>query len=311
MSKVQAPLFIDPIYGGPADPMMIKNEQTGKYYLFYTQRRASTATSDSVAYCYGTKIGVAEADEGGAYWFYRGTLDLEFEFGENTFWAPEIVWDPASECYHMFVTYIRGIHSLWKGEASIHHYRSEDLFHWTHLGRVQIGSRRIIDPCLYPLPDGGWRMWYKDEEIGSHTCFADSRDLNMWQDRGQATFDERQEGPNVFALGGKYWLLACEWKGQGVYSSDDLTHFVRQDGARLLSEQGTRPMDGAVGRHVDVLTCKDHAYIVYFVHYHDTPTAEAPSAEAHALTAVQMAELRVQSGRLVCNRNDDFDLILD
>lgn len=154
MSKCPSPVFVDPIYNGPADPMVIKNVQTGKFYMFYTQRRASTATEGSVAYCYGSKIGVAEAYEDGSYWYYRGALDLEFEFGDNTFWAPEIVWDEESALYHMYVTYIRGIHSHWAGNASIHHYISEDLFHWKHIGKLEIGSKRIIDPCLFKLPSG-------------------------------------------------------------------------------------------------------------------------------------------------------------
>ncbi len=311
MPKVPAPLFVDPIYNGPADPMMIRNEQTGKYYIFYTQRRASTAEEGSVAYCYGSMIGVAESDDG-AYWYYRGALDLDFEFGHNTFWAPEIVWDSASGLYHMFVTYIRGIHHTWGGEASIRHYTSEDLFHWKHLGKAEINSTRVIDPCLYPLPTGGWRMWYKDERDGSHTFYADSPDLYHWEEKGQATFDQAQEGPNVFALGGKYWLVCCEWAGQGVYSSDDLTHFTRQNGPRLLSEEGLRRMDNAVGRHTDVYVTPDgqRAYIVYFVHYNDALTGEHPVNVSHAPTVVQLAELHVKDGMLVCDRNEDFELSL-
>ena len=36
--------------------------------------------------------GAAVSDDGGEYWYYRGALDLEFEFGHNTFWAPEVIF---------------------------------------------------------------------------------------------------------------------------------------------------------------------------------------------------------------------------
>ena len=52
-----------------------------------------------------------------------------------------------------------------------------------------------------------------------------------WKDIGQATFDGAQEGPNVFEFGGKYWLIADEWRGLAIYSSDDLTVFTRQEAA--------------------------------------------------------------------------------
>lgn len=87
--NVPAPLYRDPIYDGAENPMIIKNEQNSLYYLFYTQRRANRQMAD-VSYCYGSPIGVAESADG-ANWHYRGALDLEFEFGHNTYWAPEIV----------------------------------------------------------------------------------------------------------------------------------------------------------------------------------------------------------------------------
>jgi hypothetical protein len=61
--KVPAPLYRDPIYNGAADPMVIRKESDGKFYMFYTQRRANVPLED-VAYCYGTAIGVAESEDG-------------------------------------------------------------------------------------------------------------------------------------------------------------------------------------------------------------------------------------------------------
>lgn len=308
MAIVPKPLFADPIYNGAADPMLIKNEQDGKFYMFYTQRRASAASEKSVAYCYGSKIGVAECSDGGAYWFYRGTLDLEFEFGHNTFWAPEIIWDKAGRLYHMYVSYIRGIHSEWRGSSFIVHYTSCDLFTWQFENFVDLHSEQVIDACLYPLPGGAYRMWYKENSGGAHTCYADSTDLYCWTPKGAATADNAQEGPNVFEFGGKYWMIACEWKGQGVYSSDDLTHFVRQPGKRLLSGNGSGYLDSGVGRHADVLVHNGRAFIVYFVHYHDDGSIEA--AKNHAPTVIQLAELELRDGMLVCDRDKKVELEL-
>lgn len=292
--NVPAPLFRDPIYDSPTDPMIIKNEQNGLYYMFYTQRRGTQHVS-GVSYVYGTLIGVAESADG-AKWHYVGALDLAFEFGHNTYWAPEIIYCPDDGKYHMFVSYIRGIYTSWEGVATIEHYVSDDLFYWKHIGPLSFGSSRIIDPCIYRLPDGKWRMWYKDERRESHTCYADSADLYEWEYVGEATSDCGQEGPNVFALGGRYWLIADVWKGLAVYSSDDLTNFVRQE-QDILVEPGTREMDNAKGHHADVIVVGERAFIVYFTH---------PDPDYHPRAVVQMAELKVENGMLVCDRNAEF-----
>ena len=38
---IPAPLYRDPIYDGSADPMVIRRESDGLFYMFYTQRRAN------------------------------------------------------------------------------------------------------------------------------------------------------------------------------------------------------------------------------------------------------------------------------
>lgn len=106
---IPAPLFRDPIFDGPADPMVIRKESDGMFYMFYTQRRANQQV-ERVSYCYGTDIGVAESPDG-VNWHYRGALDLDFEFGRNTYWAPEIVYNPDDKLYHMYVSYIVGVYT--------------------------------------------------------------------------------------------------------------------------------------------------------------------------------------------------------
>lgn len=293
---IPAPLYKDPIFNGPADPMIIRKESDGLFYLFYTQRR-STQQVEGVSYCYGTAIGVAESRDGHS-WHYRGALDLDFEFGHNTFWAPEIVFDPGTGLYHMFVSYIQGVFMDWGGESRIEHYTSQDLFRWHHIGPCSFGTGRVIDPCVIRLPDGTWRMWYKDERQHSVTCFAESPDLYHWEYRGIAAGDQAQEGPNVFFFGGYYWLIADIWDGQAVYRSMDALHFTRQK-ENILQTFGTRPEDGARGAHADVFVWQGRAFIVYFTH---------PDESFHPRSVIQMAELKVEGGMLTCDRDAEFDV---
>ena len=199
----------------------------------------------------------------------------------------------------MYVTYIQGIYTRWEGVATLEHYTSADLFHWEHIGSLSFGSSRIIDPAIYRLPDGTWRMWYKDERQNSYTCYADSRDLFNWEYRGVAADDCCQEGPNVFALGGYYWMIADVWDGLAVYRSEDLTVFNRQE-ENILRGSGARDTDRSNGSHADVFAVDGKAYIVYF-------TYPCPDT-APTVSVVQMAELRVEDGRLVCLRDDSPDV---
>ena len=60
---IPAPLYKDPIYNGAADPMVIRKESDGRFYMFYTQRRANQQV-EGVSYCYGCSVGVAESPDG-------------------------------------------------------------------------------------------------------------------------------------------------------------------------------------------------------------------------------------------------------
>ena len=287
---VPSPLYKDPIYNGAADPMVIRKESDGLYYMFYTQRRANQQV-EHVSFAYGTAIGVAESEDG-ANWHYRGALDLGFEFGHNTYWAPEIIYSPEEKLYHMYVSYIVGVYKDWAGKASIEHYTSEDLFYWKHIGSLHFGSSRIIDPCCCRMSDGTWRMWYKDERQHSWTCYADSTDLYTWEYRGVTASDESQEGPNVFMLDGKYWLIADAWQGFAAYSSEDGEHFARQPGY-IMNQPSTRKDDNARASHADVFVHNDRAYVIYFTH---------PDPNDPPRSAVQMAELTVENGVLCCDK---------
>ena len=114
--EAPSPMYNDPIYDGAADPVMIWNHLEKKWWMLYTTRRANMPTIDVSAY-YGNKIGIASTDDQGATWIFRGYLDLEFERGWNTFWAPDVIFD--NGIYHMYVVYIKGARNHWGGKSTI------------------------------------------------------------------------------------------------------------------------------------------------------------------------------------------------
>lgn len=71
-------------------------------------------------------------------------------------------------------------------------------------------------------------MWYKDENHDSYTYSAISNDLYHWDVCGKEIDYNSHEGPNVFELGGKKWMITDEWNGLGVYETQDYTHWERQ-----------------------------------------------------------------------------------
>ncbi|MEM1504768.1 hypothetical protein RG959_15250 [Domibacillus sp. 8LH] len=161
-------------------------------------KRMASVEGPGVAWVHGTNLGVASSQDGGETWTYQGVLQgLEFEQGQNTFWAPEILWHDG--LYHMYVSYIRGVPSEWAGHRrDIVHYTSRNLWTWTFQSVLKLSSDYVIDACIHPMPDGRWRMWYKDEAADSATYAADSDDLYQWKPVGAVLAHQPHEGPNVF-----------------------------------------------------------------------------------------------------------------
>lgn len=314
MREAPAPLFRDPVTDGAADPVVFRNRDEKEWWMFYTQRRANENTAD-VAFCYGNSIGIASSDDHGKSWVYRGVLDLEFEHGKNTFWAPEVVYNNGK--YHMFVTYIKGVRNHWGGKARMAHYTSHNAWDWKFEGLVTLSSESVIDATIIRGENGKWEMWYKDDAGGSVTWLAESNDLYNWTWRDKPVIaDQPHEGPNVFRFQGSYWMITDQWAGMGVYRSADLEKWVKQE-KPVLAGASNRPEDTPSGAHGDVVVVGNKAYIFYFTHpgreSHSKATLDAdgkfPYSEKRS--SIQVAELVLINGTLeVKDRNRPFDFYL-
>ncbi|GAA4306877.1 family 43 glycosylhydrolase [Mucilaginibacter gynuensis] len=308
--KAPSPLFRDPIYDGAADPIVVYNRGEKEWTMMYTQRRANMPLPD-VAFCYGTGIGIATSKDHGQTWAYRGTLNLEFEHGTNTFWAPEVIYDNGT--YHMFVTYIQGVYSHWGGNARLVHYTSKNLWDWKFLGDLKL-TQNIIDPTLMKLPDGKWHIWYKN--ANSNTQTAESSDLENWKlDPKVAIGGQPHEGPKIFRFKNYYWMITDEWVGQRVYRSTDAKTWEKQ--GMVLDKPGHRPEDTPTGAHADVVVTADHAYIIYFTHpgrktHQDDGGHDKDGGFTYSTkrTSIHAAELEFENGTLVCDRDKPFDFWL-
>ncbi|WP_165042073.1 glycosyl hydrolase [Dysgonomonas sp. ZJ709] len=305
-----APLFRDPITDGAADPCVIYNPMEKAWWMLYTQRRANSETAD-VAYCYGNEIGIAYSEDNGKSWRYRGSLNLEFERGKNTFWAPDVVLH--NGVYHMFVSYIRGVANHWSGTARMAHYTSTNLWDWKYEGLAKLPKDDVIDATLIKLPNGDWRMWYKWD---SKSLFADSKDLFTWTgDAKPAVTDEPHEGAKAFNFKGSYWLITDEWKGMGVYKSPDLLNWTKQED-RILSKESQRKDDYPRGNHGDVVVANDKAYIFYFTHPGRRYGNESLNENGNIpyemrRSSIQVAELDIVNGELiVLDRDKPFSIYL-
>jgi len=302
------PLYRDPPFDNPTDPVFTYNAETKKWFMYYTQRRGA-----GIALIHGTKIGIATSEDNGATWKYLGTAGITYGQDQHpadyTYWAPEVIW--VADKYHMYLSYVPGIFTDWNHPREIVHLTSKDGIKWDTVGKVDLKSGKVIDACVIQLPDGNWRMFYKDEEKPMALSYADSPDLYKWETKGNAVTDRNGEGPKCIHWQGKYWLIADTWSGQGVWSSDDCTHWKAQDGV-------------LIGNHGDVVINGDRAWWFYFggqygrnaninwaviptaIQPGDTPgastapaTATVPGRGGRGGAAINVVELKVMDGKLM------------
>src|SRR6516164_11706716 len=272
------PLYRDPPFDAPTDPVLCFNAEAKKWYMYYTARRATATNAPGVSWVHGSSIGMAESSDGGATWTYRGTAQIDYgkdqHSNDYTYWAPEVIWDAGR--YHMFLSFVPGTFNDWNHPREIVHLTSADGIKWDSLGKVDLNSDRTIDACVMQVPGGGWRMWYKDERAMRSLSYAESADLMKWETKGTAVTNYNGEGPKAFHWKGKYWLVADCWQnGMRVWNSDDCLNWTMQD--------KTLP-----GSHGDVVVSGDRAWWFYFT-------------EHGRRAAIDVVELTVADGQLIPN----------
>ena len=295
------PLFRDPVYDGAADPVLCWNRAEKKWFMFYTNRRANAPNTKGVSWVHGTKIGIAESSDGGATWKYRGTANIDYGRGEYSYWAPEVIEHEGT--YHMYLTFVPGMHTDWSGTRDIIHLTSKDLLSWKYESVLKLSSDRVIDACVMRLPDGTWRMWYNNEVDGKSIYYADSPDLYKWFDKGKAMGDRPGEGPKAFRWKGCCWMVVDVWKGLGIYKSQDCLKWERQE-KNLLEEPGQGPDDQVKGGHPDVVVSGDRAYLFYFTHPGRRSSNEKEDAYQQRRSSIQVVELESKDAWLSCERDE-------
>lgn len=266
-------LYRDPVYDGATDPTVVI--AVDGWWMFYTQRRATHPDpGPGVAWVHGSRIGVARSLDG-IRWVYAGTLEphaagFALRAGappvetDVTHWAPEVIHDGVA--WRMYLTEIEGVPDRWPGHArTIVEYRSSDLAVWTRQGPLTLSSDRVIDAAVAQARDG-WRLWYKDEAADSVTRVALSADLTQWRLEGTAIGGRPHEGPSVFELAGRWWMIVDEWRGMGVHRSDDAVHWERQGGADTVI-LGEGAVEGpGYGHHGAAVRDGDDVWFYYFGH---------------------------------------------
>ena len=293
------PLYRDPVHDGAADAALVQESASGRWLMFYTNRRATLLGigDKDVSWVHGTHIAVAESADGGHNWRYRGVADLPA--GAPTQWAPEIVTHAG--VHHIFLSVVPGVFKDWNAPRHIVHLTSRDLKRWRFVSRLELGSDRVIDAAVLRLPSGVWRLWYKDERDGSRIRYAESRDLNTWKPVAVAIAGPAGEGPKVFFWKGRYWILIDHWNGLGVYGSPDADHWTAQPG-RLLAGPGLARTDRSKGQHADVVVAQGRAFLFYFVHQENEPEVVADPTWRRR-SVIQVAELTERDGVISVNRD--------
>lgn len=299
------PLFRDTVYDGAADPVVVWNPMVKRWWMFYTNRRANAPGLSGVAWVHGTRIGIAESKDGSS-WKYVGTANISLpdNFGgkDVTHWAPDVIRGDDGK-WHMFLTVVPGIFENWQHPRDIVQLASSDLRNWSYEQTLKLSADRVIDAGLIKMPDGLWRMWYNNERDKKSIYYAESRDLKTWTDKGKAVNDKPGEGPKVFHWKGKYWMIVDQWKGLGVYRSDDALSWEPQP-TNLLVNPGKGLDDKVMGGHPDVVVSGDRAFLFYFTHPGRRGEDAKKDSTEQRRSSIQVVELKLGNGWLTADRDE-------
>jgi beta-xylosidase len=301
------PVFRDPVFDGAADPIVIWNHIENKWWMFYTNRRATEMHLPGFSWVFKTPIGIAGSEDG-ANWSYVGNANfphLPPQAGGDsaTLWAPDIVWGDDGK-WHMFLSIQAGIAERWgKVPGSIDHLTSINLRDWKYEQRfnLPVGS---YDADVIKMPDGTWRMYHKDPTNGASTFYyIESQNLYDWSER-KRVLSTKGEGPSVFFWKGYYWMILCDGQGFKTFRSTDAEKWDLQPGGPLMPEgSGTGTDDIATARHGDVVISNNRVYFYYFTHPGQVGDHRMKDGFDQRRSSIQVVELTLKDGWIVADRN--------
>ncbi|WP_160168097.1 endo-1,4-beta-xylanase [Rhodopirellula sallentina] len=306
---IAKPFFTDPYYNGSCDPEAVWNPVLNQWFVYYTARRATRKKATYV----GTAIGVVSSPNL-LKWTFRGYCGFDGKLGkpdnENTHWAPGVI--VAGNRLHMFATYKDSAKPPWGGAGVIRHYSTsldDPVSGWKLEGVPDFRQPDPIDVSLLQY-EGRYHAYYRVGK-GGGIQWATSIDLVHWENQGPCLGDVNsetrgfgyQEAPYVFRFSNAYWMLTDPHEGLAVFRSDDAVHWTQA--GRILKEDGNGPRDTSRARHPSVCVTGGKAYIFYHVEPnrpYPNPPAEKRTVD-QKLSYLQIAELTVRQGRLVCERD--------
>lgn len=300
------PLFRDPIYDGAADPVVIWNPIVKKWWMFYTNRRATETQLPGVSWVFKTPIGIAESSDG-ANWSYVGTAkfpDLPEECGgENaTLWAPDVI-KGNDGLWHMFLSIQPGVAERWGViKGFIAHLTSKDLREWKFIRRLDIPIRSY-DADVQKINNNLWYLYFRDPNT-QNIKRSESKDLFNWSEPKLA-LQTRGEGPIAFKWKGWNWLIIDDWKGMSVFRSKDGNKWEQKPGESLMLDgQGTGKDDIPNGLHGEIVISKKRAYLYYFTHPGRVGENKEKDTYEQRRTSIQVVELKLnKEGWITVDRN--------
>ncbi|MEO1012085.1 MAG: family 43 glycosylhydrolase [Bacteroidota bacterium] len=325
-NTIPKPIFIDPNYQGSCDPEIVYNRSDELYYIYYTARRSGKRNT-----FLQTPIGVASSQDL-ANWKFEGYCRFDGQHDDKdadaTFWAPAII--ATKDSLHMFATFkpdTLTTKGAWGGKGSIVHYATSlnnPVNGWQKMQVMHADTLSTLDASTYWVDDTAhlWFMaknaMYKTQEYT--LIHRTTKDFDAWETIKQPLGDVYnksvtgigyEEAPYIFLWKGSYWLMTDPHNGFAIYKSEDATYWKFQ--GYILKEPGTGKMDVARARHGSVLIKNDRAFLFYHVEYNRDYEGEPIFKQSleNRKSALQMAELKLVKGKLVCDRDKDIVLAKD
>jgi hypothetical protein len=106
-------------------------------------------------------------------------------------------------------------------------------------------------------------------------------------------------------------MITDPWNGIALYNSKDATGW--EFSGTILNGIGRRTDDGAKGHHACVVPSGEYAYIFYHCNPEENvgPTSSWETiGYRQRRSVIQVARLRLEKGKVVCDRDTPFPLTL-